>query len=81
MFIWEDFIIVYFFWQKGNMFVKVYCYDVVVNFVDFSLFVNLGYFFFIFCFEFICFEDWLKLLLYYVENQDLIYVYFFDVLM
>ena len=75
----EDFTIVYSFRQKGNTLVKAHRYDAAANLVDSSLLVNLGYLFFTPRFELIRSEDRSKLLLYYVENQDLIHAYSFDV--
>ncbi|MEL6969528.1 MAG: hypothetical protein AAFZ63_07095 [Bacteroidota bacterium] len=75
----EDFTVVYSYRQKGNTLIKAHRYDPAANLVDSSLLVDLGYLFFTPRFELIRSEDRSKMLLYYVENQDMIHAYSIDV--
>lgn len=74
----EDFSLIYSFRQKGNTIIKAHRYDPAANLVDSSTLVNLGYLFFTPRFELIRSDDRSKLLLYYVENQDVVHAYSFD---
>lgn len=75
----EDFTLIYSFRQKGNTMIKAHRYDPAANLVDSSLLINLGYLFFTPRFELIRSEDRSKLLMFYVENQDIIHAYSFDI--
>jgi hypothetical protein len=74
----EDFTLIYSYRQKGNTLIKAHRYDPAANLVDSSLLINLGYLFFTPRFELIRSEDRSKLLMYYVENQDIVHTYAFD---
>lgn len=74
----EDFTLLYSFREKGNTLIKAHRYDPAANLVDSSLLINLGYLFFTPRFELVRSEDRSKLLLFYVENQDVIQAYSFD---
>jgi len=74
----EDFTLIYSFREKGNTLIKAHRYDPAANLVDSSLLVNLGYLFFTPRFELVRSEDRSKLLLYYLENQDIIHAFVFD---
>ncbi len=75
----QDFTLVYSFRQKGNTLIKAHRYDPGANLVDSSILVILGYLFFTPRFELVRSDDRSKLLLYYVENQDLVHAYSFDI--
>ena len=74
----EDFTLLYSFRHKGNTLIKAHRYDPAANLVDSSLLINLGYLFFTPRFELVRSEDRSKLLLFYVENQDIVHAYSFD---
>lgn len=74
----EDFTLLYSYRQKGNTLIKAHRYDPAANLVDSSMLINLGYLFFTPRFELIRSEDRSKLLVFYVENQDIVHAYSFD---
>ena len=74
----EDFTVVYRFRSKGNTIVKAHRYDAAANLVDSITVHNYGYLFYTPNFEVIRSEDKSKLLVFYIERQNIVRAIAFD---
>ena len=74
----EDFTILYRFRQKGNTIVKAHRYDAAANLIDSVTVHNYGYLFYTPNFEVIRSEDKSKLLIFYIERQNIVRGVAFD---
>ena len=75
----EDFTLIYSFRQRGSTIIKAHRYDPAANLVDSATIINLGFLFYTPRFQVIRSEDRTKALIYFVENQNVIRSYAFDV--
>lgn len=74
----EDFTVVYRFRQKGNTIVKAHRYNPAANLIDSITVHDYGYLFYTPNFEIIRSEDKSKLLIYYIERQNIVRAVAFD---